>query len=160
MARRYLQATTLFQPIRSARVLDARILSGVSAQLLEQSLAGQQFHSAQRHGKRLFLGLNQELWLTLHLGLTGDLVYLQSLEDQPGHTRLLITFENGRALAFDDPRIFGEVGLAGSPAAFLKEHKLGPDALQLDRAGFLETILLERLPLGQSPPRGLHIGVV
>ena len=137
MARRYLQATTLFQPIRSARVLDARILSGVSAQLLEQSLAGQQFLSAQRHGKRLFLGLNQELWLTLHLGLTGDLVYLQTFENQPGHTRLLITFENGRALAFDDSRIFGEVSLIGSPAAFIREHRLGPDALEIDRAGFL-----------------------
>ncbi len=160
MARRYLQATTLFQPIRSARVLDARILSGVSAQLLEQSLTGQQFHSAQRHGKRLFLGLNQDLWLTLHLGLTGDLVYLQSLKDQPGHTRLLITFKNGRALAFDDPRIFGEVGLIGSPAAFIEEHRLGPDALQIDQAGFLQIMqgrrgMIKPLLLNQSLVAGL-----
>ena len=78
MARRYLQATILLQPIRAVAVLDERILSGVSAEALELSLAGEQFISIQRHGKRLFLQLRDDLWLTLHLGLTGRLVYLQA----------------------------------------------------------------------------------
>jgi formamidopyrimidine-DNA glycosylase len=115
MARRYLEATSLCQTIKMAQVNDDRILSGVSAGLLEQSLVGQQFHSAYRHGKRLFLSLKEDLWLTLHLGLTGRLVYLQSAEDEPGHTRLLITFENNYRLAFDDTRIFGEVSVVWSP---------------------------------------------
>ena len=71
MARRYLEATSLCQTIKAAKVLDERILNSVSAELLE---------------------LNLDLWLTLHLGLTGRLVYLQSGEDEPSHTRLLITF--------------------------------------------------------------------
>jgi len=74
----YLQATILLQPIRAAAVMDERILSGVSAKELELSLAGEQFMSVQRHGKRLFLQLQDDLWLTLHLGLTGRLVYLQA----------------------------------------------------------------------------------
>jgi formamidopyrimidine-DNA glycosylase len=100
MARRYLEATSLCQTIKAAKVLDERILNSVSAELLEQSLVGLQFHSAYRYGKRLFLELNLDLWLTLHLGLTGRLFYLQSGEDEPDHTRLLITFMSCCRLAF------------------------------------------------------------
>jgi formamidopyrimidine-DNA glycosylase len=88
----YLEATALLQPIRSAVVKDKRILSGVTPKALEFSLAGEQFLSAQRHGKRLFLKLQDDLWLTLHLGLTGSLVYLQAGDDEPGHTRLQVSF--------------------------------------------------------------------
>ena len=138
MARRYLEATSLCQTIKTAQVNDDRILSGVSMELLEQSLVGLQFHSAYRHGKRLFLSLKEGLWLTLHLGLTGRLVYLQSGEAEPGHTRLLIIFENGCSLAFDDTRIFGEVGIGRSPQSFLRERKIGPDALEIDLKDFLK----------------------
>jgi formamidopyrimidine-DNA glycosylase len=134
----YLEATTLLQPIRAAKVLDNRILSGVSPEALELSLAGKQFLSVQRHGKRLFLRLEDDLWLTLHLGLTGRLVYLPSRVAEPSHTRVQVSFQNGCHLAFDDTRIFGEVGLTKSPSIFLAERKIGPDALQLNRDGFLE----------------------
>ncbi len=138
MARRYLRATALHQSIRAAEVRDDRILAGISATEFEQALAGNQFYCAMRHGKRLFLKLHDSLWLTLHLGLTGRLIYQESGAEEPSHTRLLISFEKGQNLAFDDPRIFGEVGLAKSPQAFLVERKIGPDALQLDQDGFLE----------------------
>ena len=138
MARRYLQATALHQTIQAAEVKDERILAKVSAREVEEALAGKEFHSASRHGKRLFLKLHDSLWLALHLGLTGSLLYLESGAEEPRHTRLLIAFENGRRLAFDDPRIFGEVGLAKSPAAFLVERKIGPDALLLERDGFIK----------------------
>ena len=138
MARRYLQGVTLLQPIGAVSVLDERILSGVSSKALECSLARSQFTSIHRHGKRLFLRLRDDLWLMLHLGLTGRLVYLQAGEDEPRHTRLRVTFQNGCRLVFDDPRIFGEVGLTKSPSIFLAERKIGPDALELKKDGFLE----------------------
>jgi formamidopyrimidine-DNA glycosylase len=136
MARRYLEATSLYQPIKTAKVKDARILNGVSAQGLELSLLGLQFSLVFRHGKRLFLKIQDELWLSLHLGLTGKLVYLESPDEEPRHTRLLVSFQNGRRLAFDDSRIFGEVGLTSSPQSFLEARKIGPDAMQLDLDGF------------------------
>jgi formamidopyrimidine-DNA glycosylase len=138
MARRYLQAKALHQTISSAEVKDKRILARISVKEVEEALAGKQFHSATRHGKRLFLKLHDSLWLTLHLGLTGSLIYLESGAEEPRHTRLLISFENGHRLAFDDPRIFGEVGLTKSPEAFLVERKIGPDALLLGREGFIK----------------------
>jgi len=138
MARRYLEATALLQTIRTAVVKDERILAGVSATELKKALSGKQFECAIRHGKRLFLKLHDSLWLALHLGLTGRLIYLERGAMEPSHTRLLISFENDCILAFDDTRIFGEVGLAKSPQAFLAERKVGPDALQLDLDGFLK----------------------
>lgn len=136
--REYLEATVLSLPIEEVRVKDERILSLVSPAQLGQCLAEKRFHSVQRHGKRLFLELNDDLWLTIHLGMTGKLIYLQEGEAEPAHTRLLIRFQNGCRLAFDDLRIFGEVGLTESPSIFLAEARAGPDALLVDREGFLK----------------------
>jgi formamidopyrimidine-DNA glycosylase len=124
--------------------MDDRILSGVTASRMEQSLTGRQFECAMRHGKRLFLKLRDDLWLTLHLGLTGRLICLKNGQDEPKHTRLLVIFENGSRLAFDDLRIFGQAGLTRSPRLFLEERKIGPDALQQDLNGFLESMLGRR----------------
>jgi len=160
MARRYLRATSLLQTIQAAKVRDERILAGVSVREFEESLAGKQLHCAIRHVKRLFLKLHDSLWLTLHLGLTGRLICLESGAEEPRHTRLLIAFENGRSLAFDDLRIFGEAGFAKSPAAFLMERKIGPDALLLDREDFLKIMsgrrgLIKPALLNQSLVAGL-----
>ena len=160
MARRYLEATSLYQLIKTAKVKDARILCGVSAQCLERSLQGLQFSLAFRHGKRLFLRLRDDLWLSLHLGLTGKLVYLESSDEEPRHTRLLVSFQNGCRLAFDDPRIFGEVGLTSSPQSFLEARKIGPDAMQLDQDGFLGIMsgrkgMIKGVLLNQSLVAGL-----
>jgi formamidopyrimidine-DNA glycosylase len=160
MARRHLEATSLRQTIREAEVKDIRILSEVSMQELEEALVGRQFCSALRHGKRLFLGLFNRLYLTLHLGLTGWPVYLKPGAEMPRHTRLLIFFDHGSCLALEDPRIFGEVGLTESPQAFLAGRRIGPDALQLDPAGFLRIMsgrrgLIKPALLNQSLVAGL-----
>ena len=160
MVRMYLQATSLLQTIRAAEVKDGRILAKVSTTEFEDALVEKQFHCALRHGKRLFLKLHDTLWLVLHLGLTGRLIYLEGGAKEPRHTRLLISFENGHRLAFDDPRIFGEVGLAKSPEAFLVDRKIGPDALQLDQEDFLKIMsgrkgLIKPALLNQSLIAGL-----
>jgi len=160
MARRYLRATSLLQTIQAAKVRDERILAGVSVREFEESLADKQFHCAMRHGKRLFLKRDDSLWLTLHLGLTGRLICLESGAEEPRHTRLRIVFENGRNLAFDDLRIFGEAGLTKSPATFLMERKIGPDALLLGREDFLKIMtgrqgLIKPALLNQSLVAGL-----
>lgn len=137
-AREYLEATALCQPIKEVLVKDDRILSRTTPADICQRLATMSFRSVKRHGKWLFLELDKELWLTIHLGMTGRLIYLEKDEDEPAHTRLLIRFQNGHLLAFDDLRIFGEAGLTESPSTLLVERKTGPDALQVDQNGFLK----------------------
>jgi len=137
MARRLLEEKALHRRIIAIEIRDGRILNSVSAQDLQRALAGRQLSSAIRHGKRLFLQIDSGLWLALHLGLTGWPVFLAESGAEPRHTRLRIDFEDGSALAFDDLRIFGEVGLTESPQAFLSQRGIGPDALQMEREAFL-----------------------
>src|SRR5205814_4844115 len=54
------------------------------------------------------------------------------------HTRVLFLFANGRRLAFEDQRKFGEVGLVGDVDEFLKNRALGPDALDINLAALQE----------------------
>ncbi len=138
MKRRYLEATSLHQIILAAKVKDTRTLNGITADVLEKSLEGLQFESTFRHGKRLFLRLKEDLWLTIHLGLTGDLVYFQKTEEEPSYDRLLISFQNGYRLAYSDPRMFGGIGITDCPETFLQKKKIGPDALHIDLPCFLE----------------------
>lgn len=157
MARRLLQNRALHQKIKAATVRDGRILHAVSANDLEKALAGRQFSSALRHGKRLFLQIDPSQWLTLHLGLTGWPIILEKGGIEPRHTRLRIDFEGGAALALDDPRIFGQVGLTASPQAFLTERGIGPDALQMDREFFLAAMSGRR---GKIKPALLDQGLI
>ena len=137
MARRLLEAGALHQKIRAIDVKDARILNSLSPQELERALTGRRLSTAVRHGKRLFLQIQSGKWLTLHLGLTGWPVVLEKGSPEPRYTRLRIDFEGGAALALEDLRIFGEVGLTESPQAFLSQRGVGTDALQMDKGSFL-----------------------
>jgi len=70
-----------------------------------------------------------ELWLRLHFGMTGSLHYFKNEEHAPSHVRVVFVFDGNHRLAFDDQRQFGQVSLLGDIDEFLKEHALGPDAL-------------------------------
>jgi formamidopyrimidine-DNA glycosylase len=138
VARRYVNATSLHQTIRSVEVRNEKILGEASAHELGGALEGQSFDSTRRHGKNLFLGLDDGGWMYVHFGMTGSLLYFEDLAKDPSHDRFLISFENGFHLALDDARMFGKVDLVEDPEAFIRNKKLGPDPLALDAATFRE----------------------
>ncbi len=137
----YLENTSLCKTILDLEVRDQRILEKISSRELKQSLVGYQFQSVNRHGKRLFLKLRIDLWLTIHLGMSGWIQYSGMDEGEPPYTRLLIIFTNGRHLAYSDPRLFGRFGLIDDLRAFVREKRLGPDALNIDQPAFLKIML-------------------
>lgn len=144
--RRYLDATSLHQRILGVDVRNAYVLKGVSARELAEKLKGRCFESSCRHGKHLFVRADDNLWLRLHFGMTGFLRYFKGEEKSPPaesasasgdrHARVLFIFEKGGRLAFDDQRMFGEIGLLKDVREFLKKRGLGPDALDVDLAEF------------------------
>jgi formamidopyrimidine-DNA glycosylase len=138
VARRYVNATSLHQTIRSVEVRNEKILGEASAHELGGALEGQSFDSTCRHGKNLFVRLDDGTWLYVHFGMTGRLKYFEDLAKDPSHDRFLISFENGFHLALDDARMFGKVDLVEDPEAFIRNKKLGPDPLALDAATFRE----------------------
>jgi formamidopyrimidine-DNA glycosylase len=144
--KRYLDSTSLHQRIAGVEVRDAYVLKGVSARELARRLKGERFESSRRHGKHLFVGVDDDLWLRLHFGMTGSLQYFKRMEQasRPAcaeasagrHTRVLVVFTNAHCLAFEDQRKFGEVGLVADADEYLRKRGLGRDALDIRLSQF------------------------
>lgn len=136
VARRYIEAHALDRKIERLDVHDRRILASVTPAKLKRAVVGSHLTETRRHGKHLFVAISSGPWLHLHLGMTGDL-YVSGLpsalgDDRPPRfVRVEIGFENGAKFLFDDARLFGRVGLIGSPEQHTR--RLGIDALD---AGF------------------------
>jgi len=134
--KRYLDATSLHQPIKGVDVRSAYVLKGVSARELARRLKGRRFENSHRHGKHLFVRANSRLWLRLHFGMTGSLEYLNHGEVAPKTARVIFRFATNRRLAFDDQRKFGEIELIEDVNEFLQTREIGPDALKVGLSQF------------------------
>jgi len=134
--KRYLDATSLHQRIVDVEVRNVYVVKNISARGLRRKLIDRRFESSRRHGKHLFVRINGDQWLRLHFGMTGSLRYFKSKEKAPLHTRVLLSFEKDFQLAFDDQRMFGEIGLIDNVDEFLASRGVGPDALAIDLARF------------------------
>jgi formamidopyrimidine-DNA glycosylase len=135
--RQYVEETSLQQIIDRVEVKESRILEGISANSLAKAVTGHQILTASRHGKLLFMKLEESLWLALHLGMTGWLYYFQDIEDEPAYNRLMITFDGDTHLAYSDQRMFGRLALTEHPRLFSSQKGLGPDVLELSVSAFI-----------------------
>ena len=142
--KRYLDRTSLHQRISGVDVRSAYVLKGIPGSELARRLKGRRFESSRRHGKHLFVRANGDLWLRLHFGMTGSLQYFRHKQQEPKHTRVLFVFANAHCLAFEDQRMFGEIGLLKDVDEFLKKRALGPDALDVDLKEFKDILIKHR----------------
>jgi formamidopyrimidine-DNA glycosylase len=150
--KRYFDRHALNQPIERAEVSSPEIVVDVSPRTLERSLEGHEFISSRRYGKYLFSRLDNDLYLIMHFGMTGYLHYFH--QNSSSHVRLLISFQNGSHLAFDDARKFGKLGLTSDPDEFIAWKGLGEDALEIKfnafqklfqgRSGMIKPLLLNQ----------------
>jgi formamidopyrimidine-DNA glycosylase len=129
------------------------MLLDTTAEAVVADVPGRRVESVARRGKFLLIGLSGGHVLTVHLGMTGQLLAMSPAEPLPAHTRFV--FALGRAgrsraavaaraaaaasgvpapagagdvlLVFNDPRKFGRVHLTHGPPPRLR--LLGPDAL-------------------------------
>jgi formamidopyrimidine-DNA glycosylase len=88
-----------------------------------------------RHGKHLLVAIDEVGWLVLHFGMTGFLAFGEDVEAETEHPRLILHFNSGRRLVYDDQRKLGFVTLADDVEAYVDEQDLGPDALEVSRQG-------------------------
>jgi formamidopyrimidine-DNA glycosylase len=138
-ARRYLEKNVLNRRIRSVEVFDSGVLQDVDRATFEQVLEGRSMTTAGRRGKQMFIGMDDGSFLTVHLGMTGDLT-VDADESAPRYSRVAFRFEGGTTLFYSDQRKFGAIGIAGSIDQFVSEHRLGPDALCINRSDFIERV--------------------
>ncbi|CTQ48779.1 Fpg/Nei family DNA glycosylase [Jannaschia donghaensis] len=104
------------------------------------SLTGGQFTKTRRHGKYLFAGAASGPWMALHMGMAGSVRLYDADDAAPDYARLIVRFEGDRRMAFRDPRKFGWVKVVDDPDTEIAAHDLGPDALDIDEATFVDRI--------------------
>jgi formamidopyrimidine-DNA glycosylase len=117
-------------------VLDARWCEPADPVALEDAVRGRLIESVRRRGKYLILGLEGDVYVVMHLRMTGNLLVAAPEEDVEGRPHLRVRFEldSGERLLFIDVRRFGTgVVLLGPDAlreyfeARLGVEPLGPD---------------------------------
>ncbi len=137
--RRYIDRTSLGQRIRGIDVRSKVVIRGTPEEELRAALVGAELEATGRHGKYLFVRLSTGRWLTWHFGMTGEPVYFHDPSEEPKYVRFLLIFPHAY-LAFDDPRMLGRIGIARSMDAYIKERRLGPDALSVSEGEFMSIL--------------------
>lgn len=131
--RRQLAAALPGRRIRAVDRLNEFMLLDVTATGFAAALPGRRVLDVRRRGKFLVLALTDDLFLTIHLGMTGQ-VLLEGLSvpcSSP-HDRFVFRLEAAAGvpealLVFRDARKFGRVHLtSGGPA--VRVGRMGPDA--------------------------------
>lgn len=84
--------------ITDAKVIDARLLNGISARELERRLVGRRIRirSTERHGKHLIAELDDGSALVLHFGMTGTIESSAEGPEAPAYEVLHIGLGKGR----------------------------------------------------------------
>jgi formamidopyrimidine-DNA glycosylase len=113
--RRHLAPHVEGRTLDGVEILDARWCRPLAPPEVEAALRGRRVERLTRRGKYLVWELEDDLYLLMHLRMTGTL--LLDPATPPGHARVRFVLGE-RELIFDDPRRFGTGELA-----------LGPDAL-------------------------------
>lgn len=78
---------------------------------LEKIMSGSRFTDIKRKGKLLIMELSNGHSLLVRLGMTGQLIF-KPMQTPTKHTRVVISFDNGSKLFFNDIRKFGSFRIA------------------------------------------------
>lgn len=117
--------------IKRAEVFWQKTLAEPGVDKFLQRIEDQQIVDVLRRGKFIIIQLSDD-YLVVHLRMSGDLrVDPDSMGLLP-HDRLVIWFQNGYHLAFNDTRKFGRVWFIKDLNELL--HRLGPEPLEIDDA--------------------------
>ena len=114
-------------------VLDARWCDPAAPAEVEAAVAGRSVDALARRGKYLVWELEDEVFLVMHLRMTGNLLLSSDGAVRP-HLRVRIELDSGGSVLFTDPRRFGtgvvllgEDALAQYFASRVGVEPLGPD---------------------------------
>ncbi|MFF4760248.1 Fpg/Nei family DNA glycosylase [Streptomyces sp. NPDC001292] len=121
--------------VTDVEVRDAGVLRGVSAQRLRRELKGRRLGEAWRHGKWLFVPMDDGPTdgggptLVWHFGMTGSLRCCSPDEPVERHDRVVLTLDDSRHLRYRDQRKLQGLQLVDEAQIARIVDGLGPDAL-------------------------------
>ena len=86
----------------------SRVYREENRALYSSEIEGKRIRSAQTHGKQMLFTFSRDVWLGLHLGMTGWL-FIEKSEYQPRKHDALVLRQPKQCLVFRDPRQFGRL---------------------------------------------------
>ena len=152
---RDLDAQLVGHRIVDVQVLWARSVDGCSIDAFRDRLRGHEVIRVGRRGKYLIFQLDAQLFMLVHLRMTGQLLLCPLSADAQKHVRVAFELDDGRQLLFRDMRKFGRIYLVRDPGEIVA--KLGPEPFsdQFDEKAFADRLgrrrgMLKPLLLDQS----------
>jgi formamidopyrimidine-DNA glycosylase len=116
-------------------------------------LRGRTIERVGRRGKNVLLHLDGDGVLAVNLGMTGRLLPFPQAPRgarRPAHPAVLVRFEGGAVLVFDDQRRFGTVEALEPVEWAERDRRMGPEPLE---RGFTPARLHRALQRSRSPLR-------
>src|SRR5580704_5699275 len=114
-------------------------------------LPGRTVSGIRRHGKLLLVDFepgaasDEPSALTIHLGMTGQIVVTVPEAPVPPHTHVFLALDDGRELRYTDVRRFGKMRLvSAAAAAATRATTLGADSLAITESEFSELVRSRR----------------
>jgi formamidopyrimidine-DNA glycosylase len=99
----------LGRPVRTVLVHErAKIFRGMDADALRSALTGATLRSSQAAAKQMLFRFGIDLWLGVHLGMTGELRAEPAGYAPQKHDHLVLATDR-HTLVFTDPRMFGKI---------------------------------------------------
>lgn len=124
--------------IERAEVFWPREVAGLPAADFQARVSGSRVMAVGRRGKYLTLTLDPAGVMLVHLKMSGRLEVVARDAAITPHARVLWWLDGGLALRFEDARKFGRVYLPDALEDVT--GKLGPDALDIEAAAFIERL--------------------
>jgi len=152
IASRQLRAWAKGRRIVSASAERSRVIRGQSPQRFAQ-LAGHRLEEVERSGKWMLLRFDGGEGLLSHLGMTGKWIRRDRDAPPPSHVRATLVLEDGHALDYRDPRLFGRLvrGKVEQLRKLPALAALGPDPLPgIDTGRLYETLRKTRRSLKEA----------
>jgi formamidopyrimidine-DNA glycosylase len=131
------------QLISDVLVTGLRTVRRSSPKALEDGAIGRTVIGTGRHGKWLWLALDDGGCVLVHLRMSGQLRWDSARTDVPLHTHVTFRFGD-HELRFVDPRTFGEVIALPTEAAGTALIAQGPDALAITVAELADRLMHRR----------------
>lgn len=130
IASRQLRGWAQGRRIERATASRSRVIRGQAPARFAQ-LAGRRLEQIVRVGKWMLLSFDGGEGLVSHLGMTGKWIRRRAGEAPPSHVRATLELEDGHAIDYRDPRLFGRLvrGTMDQLRALPALAALGPDPL-------------------------------
>ena len=127
-ARRFIEKNGASKKILEVKTYaDPIVFKGVTHTHFAKTLRNRKIEKVHRHGKQLWIELDQAPHPLFHLAMTGKFESYSDIQERPKYLKAEFLFSDGTRLGFTNARRFGRIQLKDDPRTEPPISKLGPD---------------------------------